>query len=330
MNVESLREFCLSLPQVTECFPFDEWVLVFKIEGKMFLFCDLSAEEKRISLKCDPELAIELRERYPEIEPGYHTNKRLWNSIWLRPSIDDKVICDCIVHAYSEVLKKTTQNQTRTFIGTTRSMETKEIKFQKTHLKEIGSTNTYLQESDKDRHLPEGTIIYCDIQRSGRGQRGNSWESEPYKNLTFSLLLRPEHIPANRQFLLSEIVSLATVDVLNRYATGFSIKWPNDIYWHDKKNCRYSHRKCTEREYILTGYYRNGAEHQSEKFLQRCPQPGFIISNNRSHLQDRKNIRRIHRGFRKAIYRHIYKLLRPYPQRIYSDTLPKRRGISVL
>lgn len=57
MNVESLREFCLSLPQVTECFPFDEWVLVFKIEGKMFLFCDLSAEEKRISLKCDPELA---------------------------------------------------------------------------------------------------------------------------------------------------------------------------------------------------------------------------------------------------------------------------------
>ena len=46
MNVESLREFCLSLPQVTECFPFDEWVLVFKIEGKMFLFCDLSAEEK--------------------------------------------------------------------------------------------------------------------------------------------------------------------------------------------------------------------------------------------------------------------------------------------
>lgn len=106
MNVESLREFCLSLPQVTECFPFDEWVLVFKIEGKMFLFCDLSAEEKRISLKCDPELAIELRERYPEIEPGYHTNKRLWNSIWLRPSIDDKVICYCIVHAYSEVLKK--------------------------------------------------------------------------------------------------------------------------------------------------------------------------------------------------------------------------------
>ena len=58
MNVESLREFCLSLPQVTECFPFDEWVLVFQIEGKMYLFCELSAEEKQNSLKSDPEIAI--------------------------------------------------------------------------------------------------------------------------------------------------------------------------------------------------------------------------------------------------------------------------------
>ena len=106
MDIESLRKFCLSLPQVTECFPFDECTLVFKIEGKMFLFCDLEEAEKRISLKCDPDLAIELRERYPEIEPGYHTNKRLWNSIWLRPSIPDKVVCDCIVHSYNEVIKK--------------------------------------------------------------------------------------------------------------------------------------------------------------------------------------------------------------------------------
>lgn len=115
-------------------------------------------------------------------------------------------------------------------------METKEIKFQKTHLKEIGS-NQYISPRIGQRQTSPGrnhrfTATY---NESGRGQRGNSWESEPFKNLTFSLLLRPEHIPANRQFLLSEIVSLATVDVLNRYATGFSIKWPNDIYWHDKK-----------------------------------------------------------------------------------------------
>lgn len=106
MDIESLREFCLSLPRVEECFPFDEWTLVFKVEGKMFLFCDLLEAEKRITLKCDPERAIDLRERYPEVEPGYHTNKRLWISIWLRPSIGDPVVRDCVVHAYGEVLKK--------------------------------------------------------------------------------------------------------------------------------------------------------------------------------------------------------------------------------
>ena len=114
-------------------------------------------------------------------------------------------------------------------------METKEIIFTKDHLVETASTNTYLQQLDTDRHLPEGHIVYTDTQRAGRGQRGNSWESQPGKNLTFSLLLRPEHIPPNQQFLLSQAVSLAMTDLLGRYATGFSIKWPNDIYWEDKK-----------------------------------------------------------------------------------------------
>lgn len=114
-------------------------------------------------------------------------------------------------------------------------MGTHEITFTKDHLAETASTNTYLQELDADRHLPEGYIVYTDTQRAGRGQRGNSWESQPGKNLTFSLLLRPKHIPANQQFLLSQAVSLAVTDVLNRYAPGFSIKWPNDIYWEDKK-----------------------------------------------------------------------------------------------
>lgn len=114
-------------------------------------------------------------------------------------------------------------------------METREIIYTKNHLDETASTNTYLQELDTDHHLPEGYIVYTETQRAGRGQRGNSWESEPGKNLTFSLLLRPEHIPANQQFLLSQAVSLAMTDVLGRHAPGFSIKWPNDIYWEDKK-----------------------------------------------------------------------------------------------
>ena len=116
-------------------------------------------------------------------------------------------------------------------------METKEIKFQKTHLKEIGSTNTYLQESDKDRLLPEGTIVYCDIQRSGRGQRGNSWESEYGKNLTFSTVFYPQTIAPASQFILSMAVASAIRTALAHYvhADCLQIKWPNDIYWKDKK-----------------------------------------------------------------------------------------------
>ena len=177
-------------------------------------------------------------------------------------------------------------------------METKEIKFQKTHLKEIGSTNTYLQESDKDRHLPEGTIIYCDIQRSGRGQRGNSWESEPYKNLTFSLLLRPEHIPANRQFLLSEIVSLATVDVLNRYATGFSIKWPNDIIMSGKKVCGILTEMSAQFDYvnhIVVGIGINVQNKSFPKDIESVATSLFI--ETKEHYHRAKLVERIWEAF---------------------------------
>lgn len=101
------------------------------------------------------------------------------------------------------------------------------------HIKETVSTNTYLAKMASI--LPEGTVIYSTIQSAGRGQRGASWESEPGKNLTFSLLLKPKHILPNEQFYISEAVSVAIVNVLSRYASGFSVKWPNDIYYNDRK-----------------------------------------------------------------------------------------------
>ncbi|MEG2820880.1 MAG: biotin--[acetyl-CoA-carboxylase] ligase, partial [Muribaculaceae bacterium] len=94
------------------------------------------------------------------------------------------------------------------------------------HLRETQSTNTYL--SKVASMLPTGTVIYTWKQVEGRGQRGNAWESEPEKNLTFSLLLRPEHLLPRNQFYLSEAVSLAIVNTLSVYAPNFSVKWPND------------------------------------------------------------------------------------------------------
>lgn len=103
-------------------------------------------------------------------------------------------------------------------------------------IESIASTNTYLLER-RDKY-GNFTVIYTDRQSAGRGQRGNVWESEPGKNLTFSLLLkylaqvRPEH-----QFVISEMVSVAMVEVLSQWAksSDFSIKWPNDIYYKDSK-----------------------------------------------------------------------------------------------
>ena len=104
------------------------------------------------------------------------------------------------------------------------------------HLKETLSTNSYLRELiTREKDPAEGTVVVADYQTAGRGQRGNGWESERGMNLLFSLLLHPDHIPAGKQFILSQLISLAIVEVLQEYDPHFSIKWPNDIYWKDKK-----------------------------------------------------------------------------------------------
>jgi len=103
-------------------------------------------------------------------------------------------------------------------------------------LPEVDSTNNYLiRLLEQNYDFAEGTVFYATRQTAGKGQVGNHWESEPGKNLTFSILLKPEFLPARRQFILSELASLAIVDTLNRILPGFCIKWPNDIYHGDRK-----------------------------------------------------------------------------------------------
>lgn len=85
--------------------------------------------------------------------------------------------------------------------------------------------------------MEELTVVVADFQTSGRGQRGNSWESAPGKNLLFSTVIFPEFLEARRQFLISQIISLAIKEELDTYTTDISIKWPNDIYWKEKKIC---------------------------------------------------------------------------------------------
>ena len=100
---------------------------------------------------------------------------------------------------------------------------------------ETESTNSYLAELCDCKQLAEMTCVYTAFQSAGRGQRGNSWESEPGKNLLFSFVLYPQFLKANRQFLISQITALGLMTALSMHVDDISIKWPNDIYWKDKK-----------------------------------------------------------------------------------------------
>lgn len=108
-----------------------------------------------------------------------------------------------------------------------------EIEFNRIALEEAASTNTWL--SQHIAGLPSMTVVTARAQIAGRGQRGNSWESEPGKNLTMSLLWRPENFAARRQFAASEAVALAVVDTLSDFGVPAKVKWPNDIYVGDRK-----------------------------------------------------------------------------------------------
>lgn len=105
MDIEKLREYCISKKGVTEEFPFGEDTLVFKVGGKMFALTSLD-NDLWINLKCDPELAIELRERYPAVQPGYHMNKTHWNTVAIDGSVSDKLVCEWIDHSYNIVVGK--------------------------------------------------------------------------------------------------------------------------------------------------------------------------------------------------------------------------------
>lgn len=105
MNIEEFREYCIQKPGVTEEFPFDEETLVFKVMGKMFALTNLVGDWN-LALKCDPEWAIELREQFPAIRPGYHMNKVHWNTVAMDGSLSQKLILELIDHSYQLVVAK--------------------------------------------------------------------------------------------------------------------------------------------------------------------------------------------------------------------------------
>ncbi len=103
MHLDEILQFCLQLKGTTEHFPFDQKTLVFKVMGKMYALIDVEAPDS-INLKCDPERAIDLRERYAAVQPGWHMNKTHWNTVLLNNELSTSQIQELIVHSYDLIV----------------------------------------------------------------------------------------------------------------------------------------------------------------------------------------------------------------------------------
>ncbi len=105
MNAAALKKLCLSFNGAEETYPFGPETTVFKVEGKMFALTQLEAEELRVSVKCEPALAEQLRAAHPEVIPGYHLNKRHWNTVMLSGDLDDRMVHDMVEDSYDLVVE---------------------------------------------------------------------------------------------------------------------------------------------------------------------------------------------------------------------------------
>ena len=111
MNIELLQQYCLSKKGVEETLPFGPDVLVYKVAGKIFLLCPLDTEQLQFNVKCEPELAINIREEYACVLPGYHMNKKHWNTVIADGSAADNILKEWINHSYKLVFESLSKKE---------------------------------------------------------------------------------------------------------------------------------------------------------------------------------------------------------------------------
>jgi len=174
------------------------------------------------------------------------------------------------------------------------------------YIKQTLSTNALAWEMNRDKELTEGSVLYTDFQMDGKGQPGNSWEAEDGRNLLFSIVLHPQHIPMDELFLLSELVSVSIKDALDNYTSGITVKWPNDIYWKDKKLAGILIENSLQGSRIKTVVIGIGLNVNQKEFKSNAPNPVSLLQitgkkQNRKQLLDQicQNIMNLYNDFDK-------------------------------
>lgn len=156
------------------------------------------------------------------------------------------------------------------------------------HLNETDSTNRYLQQLCQEagnNKVEEFTTICADYQTAGKGQRGNSWEAAKGANLLFSFVCYPTFVPIRQQFVLSQLISLGIKETLDEYCSDISIKWPNDIYWEEKKICGILIENDLQGNSIGRCISGIGLNINQEVFLSDAPNPISLKQITGKHYQ---------------------------------------------
>lgn len=181
-------------------------------------------------------------------------------------------------------------------------------------LDEARSTNSSLRAWLEKEKLPEGSVVLTDNQTAGRGQVGNSWESEPGMNLTFSIVLYPTCISAKEQFLISQIAALSVKETLDAYTTDITVKWPNDIYWKDKKICGMLIENDLSGRTIYSSIIGIGLNINQEEFRSDAPNP-VSLTQITGETYDKESILR---RFLSRFYAYYLRLLQEEQSEIRS------------
>ena len=238
MNIELIRLTILSLQGCTEDTPFGEDFVTYRVLGKIFACIDLTRPD-RVVLKSPPSQTTALQARYDGVIPAWHWNKRHWIEVVFGRDVDDAQIRRLVYTAYSTVLHGLPKKAQIAFF---KDLLPDGVFF--TH------SNTCTSTMEKGWSIGHAAcvsagytiaLVHADMQKSGRGQQGNAWYSQNGKNLTFTLAVSPTFLPPTEAFRQSELTAVALCRTLDKLlpdaAERLCIKWPNDIYYGDKKLC---------------------------------------------------------------------------------------------
>ena len=181
------------------------------------------------------------------------------------------------------------------------------------YITQTKSTNALCWEMNREETLPEGFVLHTDFQTAGKGQPGNIWESAKGKNLLFSVVLHPFHILMEEVFLISQLVSVAIKNTLDESCSNISIKWPNDIYWNDKKLAGILIENSLQGNKIKTVVIGIGLNVNQKVFESDAPNPVSLLQitgkrQNRQQLlkQICQNILSLYKEFDRDMIRNEY------------------------